>query len=127
MKKLLLLLLLLMISCTSNESLEVVKSDIKSSGKLSDLELQTIKFKTLEMISKDGRNDLLKLSLNRKMKILKEGAVYGGAFDICQPDEIKENDKILKIEAYRIAGDTVYKSIFYTKDDKIVGRFLMRW
>ena len=118
---------ILIISC-NNESkqIEVVKNDIIKKGDLTKAEIETLKFSTLEMISVDGKNELISISTDRKMEAIKEGAVFGLNFDICKNKEIKENDKISKITAYRIATDTVYKSLYFVDNEKIVGRFMLK-
>jgi hypothetical protein len=118
---------LLMASCNNqSKQIDIVKADIKSKGSITDAEIETLKFNTMELISVDGKNDMINISTDRKMKVLKNGAVYGYFFDICKENEIKENDKVLKVEAYRVVTDTIYKSIYFLNDDKIVGRFSIK-
>jgi hypothetical protein len=118
---------LLITSCNNqSKQIDIVKADIKKKGNISEAEIETMKFNTMELISVDGKNDLMKISNDRKMKVIKNGGVYGFFFDICKENEIKENDKVLKVEAYRIVTDTVYKSIYFINGEKIVGRFSIK-
>lgn len=129
MKKIVLVTLLSMalFSC-SNESkdLNVLKLDLKNSNKLSDVEIDSVKFKILKMTYSDGKNELLKVSNDRKKIVALNGGLYAFFLDVCKDSEIKENTDVNMIEAYRIAKDTVFKKLYFTNENKIVGKFLLK-
>lgn len=128
MRKILLLIgIILMSSCAKeNSGIDAIKLDLKSSDKLSDQEIENTSFSTTKMLSSDGKKALVDLSLNRKNIVATKGGLFASALDVCNDSEIKENSDVYYIEAYRIAKDTVFKKIYFTNENKIVGKFKLK-
>jgi len=114
-----------LISC-SDSNLDILKSDLKTSNKLSDQEIETTEFKTTKMLASDGKKALIKLSTDRKFIVSTKGALFASSLDVCKDSEIKDNTDVYYVEAYRIAKDTVFKKIYFTNENKIVGQFLLK-
>lgn len=114
-----------LVSC-ANKDLDILKSDLKTSDKLSDQEIESTEFKTTKMLASDGKKALVRLSTDRKYIVATEGGLYASSLDVCNDSDIKENTDVFYIEAYRIAKDTVFKKIYFTNENKIVGMFKLK-
>jgi hypothetical protein len=112
-------------SC-ANKDLDILKNDLKTSDKLSDQEIESTEFKTIKMLASDGKKALIGLSLDRKFIVATKGGLYASSLDVCKDSEIKENTDVYYTEAYRIAKDTVFKKIYFTNENKIVGKFKLK-
>ena len=114
-----------LISC-SDKNTDLLKENLKTKVRLSDSEIESTQFKTTKMLASDGKKALITLSLNRKYIVAKEGGLYASALDVCKDSEIKDDTEVFYIEAYRIAKDSVFKKIYFTNENKIVGEFLLK-
>lgn len=112
-------------SC-SNNNVDLIKLDLKNNLKLSDSEIESTEFKTTKMLSSDGKKELIDTSLGRKLIVATKGGLFASALDVCKDSQIKENTDVYYTEAYRIAKDTVFKKIYFTNENKIVGEFLLK-
>lgn len=120
-----LVVLVSLISC-SNNNLGILKSDLKTSDKLSDKEIESTEFKTIKMSAANGKRALVELSLDRKYIVATTGALYASSLDVCKDSDIKDNTDVYYVEAYRITKDTVFKKIYFTNENKIVGKFRLK-
>jgi hypothetical protein len=129
MKKIILVTLLLtaLFSCSNNsKDLDILKLDLKNTNKLSQVEIDSMKFKILKMTSSDGKKELLKVSNDRKRIVAAKGGLYAFFLDVCKDSEIKDKTDVNMIEAYRIVKDTVFKKLYFTNENKVVGKFLLK-
>ena len=114
-----------LISCSDKNS-DLLKENLKTKVELSESEIESTQFKTTKMLASDGKKALIKLSLDRKYIVATKGGLYASALDVCKDSEIKDGTDVFYIEAYRIAKDTVFKKIYFTNENKVVGEFLLK-
>ena len=116
---------MVLVSC-SDKNIDLLKADLKNNVKLSDSEIESTQFKTTKMLASDGKKALITLSLDRKYIVAKNGGLFASALDVCKDSDIKNDTEVFYIEAYRIAKDTVFKKIYFTNENKIVGEFRLK-
>ena len=125
-KNILVLAIVLSLMSCSDKNIDLIKSDLKASDKLTNAEIESTQFKTTKMIDSDGKTSLITYNSDRQYIISQKGGLYASNFDFANPQSIVENTDVFFIEAYRFTTDTVFKKVYYINENKIVGKFILK-